>query len=350
VEFELKKKPRVTSFDVAERAGVSRSVVSAVLNGTPGIGVSEDKRKAVLQAIEELHYKVDAGARAMKTGRSQCLAAYGHVSNPLFLQVLEGMQSVCEEQGYHVLLYGSGEEPSHRREGLVDLYRERRIDGVISLDRPQFDSQAWVELVLAQRLPYVSVEGYPEERRITSILMDYRDSIRRALHYLHDRTGLRPEYIELRQRNPLGFGDLVRRKAYVEWMEEQGYEPLITEVEEIPWEASSAFWCQWLSDREGESTVLTNWSRGSMYLHRAAQITGRKIGESLHFMSADNTERVIQHLYPAVTSIEVPYVEMGRLAASHLIQAIEGRERLEHNGTLLVPAVLVERNSVGRKQ
>lgn len=83
---------------------MSRSVVSAVLNDTPGIGVGADTREAVLEAIRELNYHVDAGARSMKTGRSMTLAAYGDTRHPLFIRLLEGMQRECELGGYHILL------------------------------------------------------------------------------------------------------------------------------------------------------------------------------------------------------------------------------------------------------
>lgn len=338
---------RVTSFDVAKLAGVSRSVVSAVLNGTPGIGVSEEKRQAVLDAIRELNYQVDAQARGMKTGRSYCLAAYGNVANPMFLQVLEGMQAACAVQGYHVLLYPSGSSPGQQIEGMLDLFLQRRIDGIVALDRPHLVNEAWVQAVLEYHLPYVSVEGYPHEEGIPSVLMDYGESVRRALDYMWGRTGRFPIYLELHHGNPLGWGDHQRRQAYETWMSSHGLEPHICSELDGSWKERATFWQQWVKERGRSAAVLTNWSRGAVYVCRAAQLQGIQIGHELHVMACDNTERINQHLFPAITSMEVPYREMGKLAAARLLEYVDGVRPLKDKSSIWVSAQLSERESVG---
>jgi DNA-binding LacI/PurR family transcriptional regulator len=62
--------PRVTSADVARRAGVSRATVSYVLNDTPGQSISADTRRRVLAAAAGLGYAPSAAARTLRTGRS----------------------------------------------------------------------------------------------------------------------------------------------------------------------------------------------------------------------------------------------------------------------------------------
>ncbi|WP_028548145.1 LacI family DNA-binding transcriptional regulator [Paenibacillus sp. UNC451MF] len=340
---------RVTSFDVAKRAGVSRSVVSAVLNGTPGIGVSEEKRKMVLEVIRELNYQVDAQARGMKTGRSYCLAAYGNVSNPLFLQVLEGMQETCAIKGYHVLLYPSGSSPHQRIEGMLDLFLQRRIDGIIALDRPHQVNEDWVQTANHHQIPYVSVEGYPNHDGIASVLMDYEESVYRALDYMWERTKRIPAYLELHHPTPLGWGDKERRSAYERWMASHGMEPTVFCELDSPWNEQTEHWKQWTKDFLSSSCVLlTNWSRGAVYVSRAAQLLGIQVGKDIHLMACDNTERINQHLFPAISSMEVPYREMGRLAAQRLLEYVEGQRAIEDKTGIWVKALLEERESVGR--
>jgi DNA-binding LacI/PurR family transcriptional regulator len=61
---------RVTSAEVAERSGVSRTTVSYVLNGTPNQSISSRTRQRVLDAAEQLGYTPSAAARALRSGRS----------------------------------------------------------------------------------------------------------------------------------------------------------------------------------------------------------------------------------------------------------------------------------------
>jgi LacI family transcriptional regulator len=342
---------RVTSFDVAKLAGVSRSVVSAVLNGTRGIGVSEEKREAVLKAIQELNYQVDAQARGMKTGRSYCLAAYGNVSNSLFLQVLEGMQEACAVNGYHVLLYPSGKSLQQRMDGLLDLFLQRRIDGVVALDRPHLVNVAWVQLLNEHRLPYVSVEGYPNHEEIPSVLMDYEESIHRALTFLWDRTGQSPIYLEMHHDTvSLGWGDEQRRSAYEAWIKRKGLTPQIVSVSaDDLWEHSAERWKERVRDWKQGSAVLSNWSIGAVYVCRAAQLLGVRIGEELHVMAADNTQRIHEYLFPTITSMEVPYRSMGHAAAERLLEYIDGKRSYDDKSSQWIPAALIERQSVGNE-
>ncbi len=67
-----------TSVDVARRAGVSRTTVSYVLNGNWDGHVSDETRKKVLQAAEELGYSTHSSARALRKGQSDeiCLIVW----------------------------------------------------------------------------------------------------------------------------------------------------------------------------------------------------------------------------------------------------------------------------------
>src|SRR5258705_1280 len=59
---------RATAKEVAERAGVSRTTVSFVLNNVAGMRISEETRQNVMQAAQALDYHHDATARRMATG------------------------------------------------------------------------------------------------------------------------------------------------------------------------------------------------------------------------------------------------------------------------------------------
>src|SRR5271157_5730267 len=64
---------RTTSFDVAEKAGVSRTTVSFVLNNVPGISISDDTRERVLQVATELNYHPDSRGRKLASGKANTL-------------------------------------------------------------------------------------------------------------------------------------------------------------------------------------------------------------------------------------------------------------------------------------
>lgn len=334
---------RPTSQDVAKLAGVSRAVVSAVLNQTPGIRVSAEKRQAVLDAIDSLGYRADAQARGMRTGRSRCIGAYGNLDNPMFLQVLQGAQQVCMEAGYQLLLYGKSGNPREKEE-LLALYQERRIDGLLTKDTTGFVDETFAEAVREAGLPFISVEGYPESGDVLSVLMDYGESIRMALDYMWERTGRYPVYAAAIHEEGMEprWGDRQRLAAYEGWMRERGQTPRVFRLSL----AEPAGWEEMAAGLPRPSAVLCNWFAGSALLYRAVAKLGLAVGRDLYVMSADNTAQANRFMVPTLSSIEVPYAQMGAAAAERVIRLAEGRDDPEAPGKIWLAPRLAPGESV----
>ncbi|WP_151734955.1 LacI family DNA-binding transcriptional regulator [Paenibacillus tengchongensis] len=341
-------KKRVTSHDVARLAGVSRSVVSAVLNGTPGIGVSVQTREAVLRAISELNYHVDAQARSMKTGRSMTLAAFGDTRHPLFMRLLEGMQRESDARGYHLLLCSPGlRQSGEARNGLLDLYHQRKIDGIITLDETSYRSADWADKVKEAGVPYASVEGYAETEGIYSVLADYCGSVEMALDYLCRSEAAAdqvPVYVEIYHgtgAKRLNWAEKNRRNAYRSWCTRRGMKPQMHRLEE---REGRTDWLDWLTGLQAETggvlpPVLVNWSSAVPDLYRTARHLGLDIGGSLRIMAADNTIQGDRLSVPTLSCVEIPYAGMGEAAVRCILQQLE--EQAEGSpGKLWLPAVL----------
>ena len=136
---------RVTSFDVAERAGVSQSTVSRALSGSAVI--SEATRNRVLEVASELGYFVDERAARLRRGHTGTLAAVvitmpggsARDVNPFSYALLGGICAAAAERGLEVLVSLQGEE-----EKLFGHYVERgQAEGLIvigtTLNRPAWD-------------------------------------------------------------------------------------------------------------------------------------------------------------------------------------------------------------------
>jgi len=96
---------RVTSVDVARRCGVSQSTVSLVFSGKSAGRISARTEAAVRAAAEELGYRPNAAARALKTGAARTVAlVVPDVMNPFFGAMLRGAQTAARAAGYAVAL------------------------------------------------------------------------------------------------------------------------------------------------------------------------------------------------------------------------------------------------------
>ena len=131
----MRKKTRVTSLDIAHRAGVSQATVSRVLAGSPL--VNADTRRRVEQAVRELNYKVDRHASSLRTQRAGTLALLlfedptpdeSHI-NPFFLAMLGSITRACARQGHDLLVsfqqlsddWHADYEDSMKADGLILL-------------------------------------------------------------------------------------------------------------------------------------------------------------------------------------------------------------------------------------
>lgn len=117
------RRRKATQADVARHAGVSPSVVSAVLNGqsTGAIRVSEATRERVRESIRELGYVPNVAARNLARGRNGIIGLFSYV--PVFpadvggfaYPFLAGVERAADEAGQHLLMFSTSRDVSGRR-------------------------------------------------------------------------------------------------------------------------------------------------------------------------------------------------------------------------------------------
>ena len=120
---------KVTSLDVAKRAGVSRSAVSRVF--TPGASVSERTADKVRAAAAELGYRPNVLARAMLTGKSKIIGlVVAYLDNHFYPTVLELLSEALEREGYHVLVFMAA-HTANDIEDVVSQILDYQVDGLV---------------------------------------------------------------------------------------------------------------------------------------------------------------------------------------------------------------------------
>ncbi|GAA3454828.1 LacI family DNA-binding transcriptional regulator [Dactylosporangium matsuzakiense] len=169
--------------EIAKRAGVSRSTVSYVLSGKRT--VSEELRRRILTVIEELDYRPNAAARALKEGRTRTLGlVIPPASQRLTDMQLGFVASVVEAAAaadLDVLLSPSGGDHERSFERVVT---GRRVDGVILMEIRLEDDR--VSRLRQSGLPFVTI-GHPADAAdVWWIDVDYATLITRCVHHLAD--------------------------------------------------------------------------------------------------------------------------------------------------------------------
>src|SRR3954453_5209714 len=106
---EITVPSRVTSVDVARRAGVSQSTVSLVLSGKGRGRISARTEEAVRAAAAELGYRPNLAARTLRTGVARTVGlVVPDITNPFFGRMMRGAQRAAQQAGYTVVLVDAG--------------------------------------------------------------------------------------------------------------------------------------------------------------------------------------------------------------------------------------------------
>ena len=119
---------RPTMEDVAERANVSRALVSLVMNNSPQ--VSDEKRRSVLRAARELGYRPNLIARNLAQQRTHTIGVLvDDLRNPFFGEVVDGIEAEAAEHGLRVLIL-NGHRDAQRELGAVETFLQLRVEGM----------------------------------------------------------------------------------------------------------------------------------------------------------------------------------------------------------------------------
>jgi DNA-binding LacI/PurR family transcriptional regulator len=169
----------MTSVDVAKRAGVSQSTVSLVLSGKGTGRVSESTAEAVRRAAQELGYRPNAAARALRSGTAAAVGlVVSDVTHPFFGRTLRGAQQAAWEAG-HVVVLIDDNYGSTWGDGSVEALRHGAIDGFLF-----FAADPPPSLRAPGAPPIVLVES--EQPGLPSVRLDSEGGTDAAMAHLHE--------------------------------------------------------------------------------------------------------------------------------------------------------------------
>lgn len=330
--------------DVAARAGVSPSTVSRVLSDSPRI--SDETKRRVRQALEEMDYHPNAFARGLVTnvaGAIGVLIPPGEefFENPFFAEMMSGVSKIAREQGFDTVLSTSGDNESTVLERMI---RGRRVDGILLLRSRKHDPS--IQAVIERGFPAVLL-GRPAEP--TAIAYVNNDNVQAA--YLATQ-----HLIQLGHRK-IGFlgGDMGyvvtvdRIEGYRKALREHGLTPdTRLEVSNDLLERGGYLgMMRLLAASERPTAVLASDDVLAFGAMRAAGELGYRLPDDMAIVGF-NDIRLAQLANPALTSVRIHMHDLGAAAAELLAEQIAHPG--QHQETRIVPTELVVRNSCGAKR
>lgn len=312
---------RPTQADVAKLAGVSRATVSYVLNDRMDgrIPITDQTRDKVLDAAETLGYEPNALARNLKSGASHMIGVLlPAVHNPHYWDILDGVAEVVSAQGYHLSLSLSNLDLERERWCLKSL-QERRYDGLILL--PTFADILIDEVKALSKRSSPAVFIGPPMEGADWVFTDIRSGAEAVVDHLlrlgHTRIG----FINGAARRSLS---QTREDVYREKICTAGLTLDVDLIRHCGHKMKNGY-LQAL-----ELLALTNpptaiWAINDLLAVSAARAIyerGLCIPDDIALAGFDDIV-FAQQLYPPLTTVHMPAMEMGRRAAEMLFKRIE---------------------------
>lgn len=331
----------VTREDVVRRAKVSAATVSYVINGGPR-PVSAETREKVLKAIQELGYKPNAVARNLRMQRTFTIGlVVPDFYNPYFAEVANGIEEAAMEKGYKVILLHSGYE-SAKEAQFVDLLRSERVEGVIWIPAT---SNLELPLKLSEfSIPTVVFDRVGTQSELTAMVADNYSGGYIATRYLLDLGHRCIGYIS----RPVDLSHSQgRMRGYLDALKERGIQPdpnLIIHGGFSLEEGKRAF-MELMKASNCITAIFTFNDIMAMGALRGAWEMGIKVPQQLSLVGFDDIPEAAFSC-PALTTIHLDKVEMGRRGMQLLFQLING-ETPGPDSTKAVEVYLVERESTG---
>lgn len=304
--------------DVAQLANVSVSTVSKYINGGNVRGANA---QAIAEAIETLGFRANPFARGLKAQRNRSVGVLlPDMSVPFFGNVLNALERTLREHGYHVLISCYGSDHGRERDNLHFLLTNG-IDGLIYF--PEDVSAAeFYELSANISIPIVQVDRCIQGVTSDTVLVNNVDAAYAAVSHLisrgHRRLGLisGPKTVLTAKERQIGYLRALSDHgiAYDDTLVLLGANEFATGY--LGFEALMAL-------QDPPTAVFTTNYNLTMGLITAARERGLKIPEELDIFGFDCAD-ICSMMKPPLPVVHQPEQEMGRLAATYLIDRLEG--------------------------
>lgn len=336
---------KVTSHDVARAAGVSRTTVSMVLNGSTAVALSDETRERVKRAAVDLGYRVNSAGRMLASGATKTIALI--VTNPDLLLIdgfipptLYAISREAAAHGYNVLIEGLPPEDDER--GYLDLVLARRIDGMIVLNPRSNDPQ--LASLIRQKFPVVLL-GAITDADAVSVSIDDSAAINAAVVHL---VGLGHQSVgHVALSGPGTHATDHRIKVLRAALGSNGIELPEWRIEHADFDAESGRVAthRLLDAEPGLTAIIAGNDTIALGVMRAARERGLTLPRDLSIVGYDDLP-FAAYLEPPLTTVRTQPVEQGTLATQRLIRLIKGEDKIQAETGL--EAVFVERESCGK--
>ncbi|MBQ6385804.1 MAG: LacI family DNA-binding transcriptional regulator [Lachnospiraceae bacterium] len=324
--------------DVAREAGVSTATVSRIIHNSSQV-LPETRRK-VEEVIERLNYHPNRLARQFRTQRTgNILVLLPEPDNSFFHGIIAGIESVAAQQGYHVLIAATHNDPAQITY-YFECLQQKQIDGIITFSA-EIDPETLQKY--ASQFPIVAAIRYYKGMKVPNVTIDNRKAARDITSYLLN-LGHRQVACLAGDTDIILYRD--RLDGFFDAMKERGLEadPSLIIRSDVSIESGLDAAAKLLGAGVPFTGIVTCGDTMAIGAARALKNAGIKVPDDVAVTGFDDIP--LSALFsPPLTTVRQPRRQIGIRCMEKLLDLIEGRPL--PNRQEVLPYELVIRESSG---
>ncbi len=334
---------RVSAADVAQKAGVSRTTVSFVVNNTPGKSISEDTRQRVLAAMRELGYTPDESARRVAMARRQTVGLYVRhtqyvYTDAFIVRTVEGMSQAVNRHRVQLIIQPISQSYSG---SYVDLVRHDNLDGIILINTRAGDDG--LSELIGSRIPVVSLDDLGD-LDVDQVFVDNRGAARQIVEYL---LGLGHTRIAMITHAALSFtASSARFEGYKDALHNAGiqYDEALVRCADFSERSGHDAMIELLSLRDRPTAVFSGNDVVAYGALLAAREKNVAVPDEISVVGFDD-DYLSRYMNPPLTSVALPAAGMGSAAVSLLVERLSENGKARKSRRLVLPTHISIRSS-----
>jgi LacI family transcriptional regulator len=325
---------------LAKELNLSTAAISKALSDSHEISIHTKQR--VQELANKLNYIPNAYAGSLRRRTSKTIAVVlPEVADSFFSLAINGIEAIAEQKGYHVLIYLTHENFS-REQAILKDFQSGRVDGVLmSLTAETADYQHICDLY-SKEVPLVFFDRVCEEINTAKITTNDFESSYKATQHLIDcgckRIALLSisNYLSISNKRLEGY-----RQALLD--NDATYDPINIFCGNDP-ALNYRFIRRIMSDKQRPDGIVATVEKMTTDVYLVCKELQLSIPQDVKIVSFSNLSAA-SILNPSLTTITQPAFEMGKAAAAILFKALEKKNFILKDESLMIPSELIVRGS-----
>ena len=332
---------KLTIKTLAKQLQLSVSTISKALRDSHEI--SAETKTKVLALAEQLNYTPNPYASSLRKRKSKTIAVViPEVVNSFFSQSINGIESVAKEKGYHVLIYLTHENFENEKAILKD-FESGRVDAVLlSVSRETTDC-AHITKLINKDVPVIFFDRVFSEPDTVKVITNDFESAYTATKHLITSGCKNPHFVSILSNLNIISS---RIDGYKKALDEHGIKFNNNNIISCSnnWEYNYALLLKKLQASKKPDGILCAIENLSIIIYKVCQDLNIKIPADLQMISFSNLDTA-SFLNPPLTTVTQPAYAIGQTAAAVLVKALEKKNFILTNETIIIPSELIKRKS-----